>query len=286
MTPGAHTEEAWTTIIKPTNSWFDINLRELWAYRDLVLLFVRRDFVAQYKQTILGPLWFFIQPLLTSLVFTVLFGRIAKITTDGIPDFLFYLSGIVCWGFFSASLTQTSDTFVANASIFGKVYFPRLAVPVSIAISSLLKFFIQFGVFLIFWVYFFLKGSSVALSSWLIALPLLVFQMGLLAIGCGILVSSLTTRYQDLRHMVGFGVNLWMYATPVIYPLSVIPEHLRLLVALNPMVAVIEAFRMGFLGVSSVTGTYMVIGWAVTLISLLAGLILFYRVEKTFMDTV
>ncbi|MGB6067530.1 MAG: ABC transporter permease [Desulfomonilaceae bacterium] len=282
----ARTEEEWTTVIDPRVRWFDVSLRELWAYRDLVLLFVRRDFVAQYKQTILGPLWFFIQPLLTTLVFTVIFGKIAKIPTDGIPSFLFYLSGTVCWGFFSACLTQTSDTFVANASVFGKVYFPRLAVPVSIAISSLFKFFIQFGLFLIFLVYFSLKGSSVALSIWVIALPLLVFQMGLLAIGCGILVSSLTTRYQDLRHVVGFGIQLWMYATPVVYPLSVIPEHLRLWVAINPMVAVVEAFRLGFLGVSSLTCTYVVIGWTVSLIILLTGLVLFSRVEKRFMDMV
>jgi lipopolysaccharide transport system permease protein len=286
VTPDAHTEEAWTTIIRPGNTWFDVSLREFWAYRDLVWLFVRRDFVANYKQTILGPLWYFVQPLLTTVVFTFVFGRIAKISTDGIPDFLFYLSGTVCWGFFSGCLTLTSDTFVANAAMFGKVYFPRLAVPVSTAISGLFKFFIQLGLFLIFLAYFSLSGSSVAPSIWVIALPLFVLQMSLLAIGCGILVSSLTTRYQDLRHAVLIGVQLWMYATPVVYPLSAVPEHLRLWVALNPMVAVIEAFRLGFLGVSSLTGIYVVIGWVVTLIILLIGLTLFSRVEKTFMDTV
>lgn len=286
VTPDARTEEAWTTIIRPRNLWFDVNLRELWEYRDLVLLFVRRDLVAQYKQTILGPLWFFVQPLLTTFVFTVVFGRIAKIPTDGIPDFLFYLSGTVCWGFFSMCLTLTSDTFVANAGVFGKVYFPRLTVPVSIAIAGLLRFLIQVGLFLVFLVYFSIRGSSVAISIWIIAFPLLIFQMGLLAIGSGLLVSSLTTRYQDLRHLVVLGIQLWMYATPVVYPLSIVPEHLRLWVALNPMVAVVEAFRLGFLGVSSLTGLYVVIGWAVTLVILLIGVTLFSRVEKTFMDTV
>lgn len=278
--------DQWTTIIRPRSRWFDVNLAELWQYRDLIRLFVRRDFVAQYKQTILGPLWFFIQPLLTTVVFTVVFGRIAKIPTDGIPDFLFYLSGTVCWQYFSTSLIQNSDTFVANAGVFGKVYFPRLAVPVSIVISGVFKFLIQFGLFLIFLVYFFLKGSSVGLSIWAIALPLLIIQMGLLGIGCGILVSSLTTKYQDLRHVVAFGVQLWMYATPVVYPLSIVPERLRDVFALNPMVAVVETFRLGFVGVSAINGAYVAISWAVTLAILVIGLARFSSVEKTFMDTV
>jgi len=281
----ARTEEAWTTIIRPRNPWFDVNLRELWAYRDLVLLFVRRDFVTVYKQTILGPLWFLIQPLLTTLVFTIVFGKIARIPTDGIPDVLFYLSGIVCWGYFANCLTQTSDTLSGNAFIFGKVYFPRLVVPVSLVISGILKFLVQLGLFLIFFLYFFLKGSTVGFSIWLLALPALIIQMGLIGMGCGVLVSSLTTRYQDLKHVVVFGVQLWMYATPVVYPLSVVPEHLRTFLAFNPMVAVVETFRLGFLGASGLTGTYVAISWAVTLIILFIGLTLFSRVEKTFMDT-
>ena len=184
----------WTTIIRPRSRWLDVDFAELWQYRDLIRLFVRRDFVAQYKQTILGPLWFFIQPLLTTLVFTLVFGRIAGIPTDGIPDFLFYLSGTVCWQYFSTSLILNSDTFVSNAGVFGKVYFPRLAVPLSIVISGVFKFLIQFGLFLIFLLYFFLKGSAVGLSIWAITLPLLVVQMALLGAGCGILVSSLTTN--------------------------------------------------------------------------------------------
>ncbi len=278
--------DQWTTIIGPSRPWFHVDLAELWRYRELVALFVHRDFVAQYKQTILGPVWFFIQPLLTTLVFTVVFGRIAKIPTEGVPDFLFYLSGTVCWGFFAACLTPISDTFVANSAVFGKVYFPRLVVPISIAISSLLKFFIQFALFLVFLLYFSLSGSSASLSIWVIALPFLIFQMGLFAIGCGILVSSLTTRYQDLRHIVSFGVQLWMYATPVVYPLSVVPERMRPIMALNPLMSVVEAFRLGFLGVSSLTGTYVLIGWGVTVVILMTGLALFSHVEKTFMDTV
>jgi lipopolysaccharide transport system permease protein len=278
--------DQWTIIIRPRSSWFDINLAELWQYRDLIRLFVRRDFVAQYKQTLLGPLWFFVQPLLTTVVFTMVFGRIANIPTDGVPDFLFYLSGTVCWQYFSTSMILNADTFVLNAGMFGKVYFPRLAVPVSIVISGVFKFLIQFGLFLIFLLYFFLKGSSVGLSIWAIALPLLLIQMGLLGIGCGILVSSLTTKYQDLRHVVAFGVQLWMYATPVVYPLSVVPEHLRDVFALNPMMAVVETFRLGFVGVSAINGTYVAISWAVTLAILVIGLARFSSVEKTFMDTV
>ncbi len=279
-------DDQWTTIIRPPSHWFNVNLAELWQYRDLVWLFVRRDFVAQYKQTILGPVWFLLQPLLTTIVFTVVFGRIASIPTDGVPDFLFYLSGTVCWQYFSTSLILNSDTFVSNAGVFGKVYFPRLAVPVSIAISGVFKFLIQFSLFLIFLLYFFLNGSSVGLSIWAIALPLWVVQMGLLGVGCGILVSSLTTKYQDLRHVVAFGVQLWMYATPVVYPLSVVPERSRDLFALNPMMAVVEGFRLGFVGVSAINGKYVAISWVVTLTILLIGLARFSSVEKTFMDTV
>jgi len=282
---GAGTDE-WTIIIRPRSHWFDVSLAELWQYRDLIRLLVRRDFVAQYKQTILGPSWFLIQPLLTTLVFTVVFGRIANIPTDGIPDFLFYLSGTVCWGYFSTSLILNADTFVANAGVFGKVYFPRLVVPLSVVISGLFKFLIQFGLFLIFFLYFFLKGSSVGLSIWAIALPLLVLQMSLLGVGCGILVSSLTTKYQDLRHLVNFGVQLWMYFTPVVYPLSAVPESMRVVLSLNPMVAVVEGFRLGFVGVSALNGKYVVISWGVTLAILLIGLARFNSVEKTFTDTV
>ncbi len=283
---GVQEASRWTIIIRPRHPWFHFDVRELWSYQDLIKLFVWRDFVAQYKQTILGPLWFFLQPLFTTIVFTVVFGRIAKIPTDGIPDFLFYLSGTVCWGYFAACLTETSDTFVKNAGIFGKVYFPRLVVPISIGISNIFKFLIQFALFLVFLIYYYSKGAAITPNLWVMALPLLIMQMGLLGIGCGILVSSMTTKYRDLSLVVTFGVQLWMYATPVVYPLSQIPEKYRNLFALNPMMAVVEAFRSAFLGTGSLTPQYVAISWLMTLTLLGLGLVLFSRVEKTFMDTV
>jgi lipopolysaccharide transport system permease protein len=279
-------EEQWTTVIRPRNEWFYCNLKELWAYRDLVLLFVRRDFVAQYKQTILGPLWFFLTPLFTTGVMTIVFGKIAQIPTDGIPSFLFYLSGTVCWGYFSGCFTETSNTFVANAHILGKVYFPRLVIPISGVISQIFKFLIQFGLFLGFLLYFYMKGSSLSGSVAVFALPLLALQMGLLSLGCGIIVSSMTTKYRDLTIVVGFGIQLWMYATPVVYPLSQIPEHFRNYFAINPMVGVIETFRLAFLGVSVIALPQIAISWIVTLLLLVTGLVLFTKVERTFMDTV
>lgn len=276
----------WTTIIRPRYPWFHLDVAELWRYGDLIRLFVRRDFVAQYKQTILGPLWFFLQPLFTTLMFTLVFGKIAKIPTDGIPNFLFYLSGTVCWGYFAACLTETSDTFVKNAGIFGKVYFPRLVVPISIATSNIFKFLIQFGLFLAFLLYYYQGGAAVTPTLWALALPLLLVQMALLGIGCGILISSMTTKYRDLTLVVGFGVQLWMYATPVVYPLSQIPEKFRYFFVLNPMVAVVEGFRLAFLGTSSLTPQYVAVSLLMTLTLLGLGLVLFSRVEQTFMDTV
>jgi lipopolysaccharide transport system permease protein len=284
--PAALNEGQWTTIIRPRHPWFHLEVGEVWRYRDLVRLFVRRDFVAQYKQTILGPLWFFLQPLFTTLVFTVVFGRIAKIPTDGIPDFLFYLSGTVCWGYFSACLVETSDTFVKNAPIFGKVYFPRLVVPVAVVISNVLKFSIQFLLFLFFLIYYYQGGAPVAANLWVAALPLLMVQMALLGLGCGILVSSLTTKYRDLSLVVSFGVQLWMFATPVVYPLSQIPEAYRKILVLNPMTAVVESFRLAFLGASSIEPQDVVLSLAVTVTLLFLGLVFFSRIEKTFMDTV
>ncbi len=279
-------DEQWTTIIRPRNGWFDIDLGELWRYRDLIRLFVRRDFVAQYKQTILGPLWFVIQPLFTTLVFTIIFGRVAKIPTDGAPAFLFFLAGTVCWSYFSLCLTQTADTFVTNAHIFGKVYFPRLVIPISIVISNLLKWLIQFGLFLGFLFYFMLKSGPITVSAWALVTPLLLIQMGLLSLGCGILVSSMTTRYQDLRHVVAFGAQLWMYATPIVYPLSQIPEGYRLWFLLNPMTAIVESFRYAFLGTSAVTLNYVLISVGITALLVFLGIVSFSRVEKTFVDTV
>lgn len=279
-------EEEWTTVIRPRHPWFHLELSELWRYRDLVRLSVRRDFVAQYKQTILGPLWFFLQPLFTTLVFTLVFGRIAKIPTDGIPDFLFYLSGTVCWAYFSACLVETSDTFVKHAGVMGKVYFPRLVVPLALVISNILKFLIQFCLFLAFLFYYYFQGAAIASNWWILTLPLLILQMGCLGLGCGIIISSLTTKYRDLSMLVNFGVQLWMFATPVVYPLSQIPEAYRGIFLLNPMTAVVEGFRLAFLGASSVTLPDVVLSVSVTLILLFFGLVLFTRIEKTFMDTI
>jgi lipopolysaccharide transport system permease protein len=279
-------EEPWTTVIRPHHPWLRLDLLEIWRYRDLVGLFVRRDFVALYKQTILGPLWFILQPLFTTLVFTVIFGKIAKIPTDGIPDFLFYFSGTVCWGYFADCLTSTSNTFVNNANLFGKVYFPRIVVPISIVISNILKFAIQFALFLCFLGIYYFRGAAIQPNWLIVALPLIVLQMGLLGIGCGILVSSLTTKYRDLALVVGFGMQLWMFATPVVYPLSRIPQRYQAYFVLNPMTSVIESFRQAFLGVSSLNPTYVVMGWLITLAFLFGGIVLFNRIEKTFMDTV
>jgi lipopolysaccharide transport system permease protein len=276
----------WTAIIKPVAGWFDIHLAELWRYRDLIMLFVRRDFVAIYKQTILGPLWFLLQPLFTTIVFTVIFGKIARIPTDGLPQVLFYLSGVVTWNYFANCLNKTSDTFVANAGIFGKVWFPRLSVPISIVISNLITFAIQFILFLGFWVYFLLSGSTIDPQPLILILPLLILQMAALGLGCGIIVSSLTTKYRDLTQLVGFGVQLWMFATPVVYPISRIPARFQWIIALNPMAPIIELFRYSFLGAGTIIPWQIGLSIGNTLIILFIGIILFSRVEKSFMDTV
>jgi lipopolysaccharide transport system permease protein len=278
--------DIWTTIIRPRTGRFDIDLAGLWRYRDLIMLFVRRDFIAVYKQTILGPLWFLVQPLTSTIVFTIIFGKVARIPTDGLPPILFYMSGIVSWNYFAACLTKTSDTFVSNASIFGKVYFPRLTIPVSIVITNLITFAIQFGLFSLFLGYFYFRGAAVKPNVIILFTPLLLLQMAALGLGFGILVSSMTTKYRDLAYAVGFGIQLWMYATPVVYPLSQIPQKWQWLYALNPMVTVIETFRLAFLGTGMVHYGQCVLSLAVTLAILIVGIILFSRVEKTFMDTV
>ncbi|MDD4577352.1 MAG: ABC transporter permease [Anaerolineaceae bacterium] len=225
--PSSIQEEDWDLIITPRKKWWDLQLRDVWHYRDLISLFVRRDFVSRYKQTILGPLWLIIQPILNSLVYTVIFGNIAQLPTDGLPQMLFYLSGTVLWSYFSNCLTGTSQTFISNAHLFGKVYFPRLVTPISIVISNLITLAIQFGLFMAFWLFFYFSGADIRLTSWAFALPLLVLLMAGLGLGFGIIISSLTTKYRDLNYLVGFGVSLWMYATPIIYPVSSIPEKWR-----------------------------------------------------------
>jgi lipopolysaccharide transport system permease protein len=276
----------WTSIIRPVSGWFDIHLRELWRYRDLIMLFVRRDFIAVYKQTILGPLWFLLQPLFTTIVFTVIFGKIAKIPTDGLPQIIFYLSGVVAWNYFASCLNKTSDTFVANAGIFGKVWFPRLSVPISIVISNLITFAIQFILFLGFWFYFLLIGSTINPQPLILILPLLILQMAAIGLGCGIIISSLTTKYRDLTQLVGFGVQLWMFATPVVYPISRIPAKFQWIIALNPMAPIVELFRYSFLGAGTIIPWQIGLSIFNTIIILVIGIVLFSRIEKSFMDTV
>jgi len=286
MNKSSGQNEHWDTIIKPVNSWFRIDIKELWQYRFLIWLFVRRDFVTFYKQTILGPLWYILQPLATTLVFTIIFGRVAKISTDGLPPFLFYMAGNVMWGYFSTCLTTTSNTFIGNSKIFGKVYFPRLTVPISVVIVNFIQFFIQFSLFLGFYIYFYSHGSPLHPQIWIAALPVLLLQMALFSLGVGILISSMTTKYKDLRFALGFLVQLWMYGTPIVYPLSQIPDWLLKYYVLNPMVAIVESFRLAFLGTSSIQWYQIGLSWLITLIVLIAGLVMFNRIEKTFMDTV
>ena len=277
---------SWDMVIKPKTGWFDINLKELWQYRDLIGMFAKRDFITFYKQTILGPLWYIIQPLMTTVVFTVIFGNFAKIPTDGIPPFLFYLAGNVVWGYFANTLRQTSDTFNANASIFGKVYFPRLTVPAAVSLVNFAQFFIQLALFIGFYFYFMAKGTPITPSWWILAVPLLLLQMAILTFGIGILLSSLTTKYKDLKFAMGFVIQLWMYASPIVYPLSQVPEKYRTLYVLNPMVSIVESFRYAFLGSGAIRMDHILISWAVTIVCLVAGIILFSKIEKTFMDTV
>lgn len=279
-------EQKWTTVIKPRTGWFDVDLRELSRYKDLISLFVKRNFVTMYKQTILGPLWVVINPLLTTLIMTIVFGNIAKIPTDGVPQFLFYMAGTTAWGYFSNCLLTTSNTFVSNANIFGKVYFPRLTTPISVVLTNLIQFSVQLILFLCFTAYFMLKGSNIQPNIWVLFTPILILQMAIIGLGFGIIISSLTTKYRDLAVLVNFGVQLWMYATPVVYPVSQVPEKWQGLYMLNPMASVVETFRYAFLGSGSIKPVYILSSLISTFLVLALGIILFSRIEKTFMDTV
>lgn len=279
-------EEKWDLIIEPKRKWWDLQLHEVWRYRDLVFMFVRRDFVAQYKQTILGPVWFLIQPIMTSLTFTVIFGNIANLPTDGVPQFLFYLSGTVVWNYFAKCLRSTSETFITNANIFGKVYFPRLVMPISVVISNIITFMIQFVMFLAFLLYYMKIGAQVQPTSAALLLPVLILLMAGLGLGFGIIISSLTTKYRDLHFLVAFGVNLWMYVTPVIYPKSTIPESLRWIADLNPLTPIVETFRTIFLGVGALDWGALAYSAGCMLLVFIVGVLLFNHVEKTFIDTV
>jgi lipopolysaccharide transport system permease protein len=278
--------ENWTKIIRPKRGIFDLRLRALWRARDLIMLFVWRDFVSIYKQTILGPLWFFIQPILTTVVFTVIFGNIAKLSTDGVAPFLFYMAGNTIWSYFSTCLMNTSNTFTANAGLFGKVYFPRLSIPISVAISNLISFSIRMVMFLLFWLYYFFYGSGIHPNWWILSLPFLVLVMALMGLGSGIIISSLTTKYRDLQQLVGFGVQLMMYATPVIYPLSSIQGPWRMLILINPMTPIVEVFRLAFLGTSAINPIWLIYSACSAIIVFIAGVLIFNHVENTFMDTV
>jgi lipopolysaccharide transport system permease protein len=286
----ATSAESWDLEIKPQSHLLDINLKEVWKYRDLLWMFVKRDFTAQYKQTILGPLWHFIQPLFTTIVFLVVFTNIAKISTDGVPPVLFYMSGITIWNYFSSCLNATSNTFVANAGIFGKVYFPRLVIPLSTVMSNIVKFGIQFLLLLAVMLWYKISSTSLNLSqplSTLVLIPAIIAIMAGLGLGLGIIISSMTTKYRDLTVLIGFAVQLLMYATPVVYPLSTITsDKLRFWITLNPLTPLLEAFRYAMLGVGSfdVASFGYSIGFMV--ITLFIGLLIFSKVEKTFMDTV
>ena len=279
-------EKNWLEIIRPKRNLFDVNLRELWHYRDLIILFVRRDFVSKYKQTILGPLWFIIQPLLTTLMFVVVFGNVAGFSTDGLPKVLFYFSGLVGWNYFSQSLTATSNVFVTNANIFGKVYFPRLSLPISIVISNLLQFIIQFIFLLLFIIYYAFKGVPINLSMHLFLLPVLIFMLAGLGLGFGIIISSLTTKYRDLTYLVTFGVQLFMYFTPVIYPLSSLSGTYKSIIVLNPLTSIIEAFKFVMLGIGDLSYGGLLYSVAFLIVSLIIGVLVFNKVEQSFMDTV
>ena len=280
------TQNSWDEVIKPVHGWFNINIKEIIRYWNLILLFVRRDFVIFYKQTVLGPLWYIIQPLFNTLVFTLIFGKVAKIPTDGIPPFIFYLSGTVVWSYFSSCLNQTGKTFVSNAQIFGKVYFPRVTVPISIAITAVFQFLIQFTIFLVFFIYFWYAGTDIKPNIYVLTLPLIVLHMAVLSVGMGLIISAATAKYRDLSFAMGFLIQLWMYMTPVVYPLSEVPDKFKIFILINPMTAVVESFRGAFLGVSTLTLGDLILSISITVVFFFLGIIVFSRVEKTFMDTV
>jgi lipopolysaccharide transport system permease protein len=279
------TAEQWDSVIESRHSLFDINLKELWHYRDLLVLFVRRDFVTVYKQTILGPLWFFIQPLLTTITFTIIFGNVAQLSTDGAPKVVFYMAGITLWGYFSTCLTTVSGVFNANAGIFGKVYFPRLIMPLTIVISNLMKFGVQFLLFVCFVGYFTLQ-NQIHPNSWILLTPLIIVLMALISMGIGLILSSMTTKYKDLNQLIGFGVQLFMYATPVIYPSSSVPSTYQWVVELNPLVGLFDYMRFAYLGVGEFTILDLVYPSLFSIVILAIGVLVFNKTQKTFMDTV
>ena len=279
----------WDLVIKGHTSLFDLKFKDLWDYRDLLLLFVKRDFVSFYKQTILGPLWFFIQPIFTTIVFSFVFGNLAGISTDGLPKYLFYLTGITAWNYFSDCLSKTSTVFRDNANIFGKVYFPRLIMPLSIVVSNLVRFGVQFSLMICMMIYFYffpVQGTSFHITNAIFLFPILVILMALLGLGLGLIITAMTTKYRDLTFLVTFGVQLLMYGTTVIYPLSAAPSKYKFFLEFNPMTSIIEAFRYGFLGKGEFTIWSISRSAIITVVILFAGIIIFNKTEKNFVDTI
>lgn len=284
-------EQKFSTVIVPKTGWFDLNLKEVLKYRDLIFLFVKRNFVSRYKQTILGPAWAIIQPFLTTVMFTLIFGNIAGLAPGGVPSFVFYLSGTVMWGYFSGCLTSTANTFVANSHTMGKVYFPRLVMPISSVLSQLINFAIQYAFLLGFLVYYVVTGAGVEPNGWILMTPVLLLQLAMLSLGFGVIISAMTTKYRDLAMLVGFGVQLWMYATPVAYDMFSMGAFApggkwHTLYMCNPVTPIVNLFRYAYLGIGSVDWNYYFLSWGVTVVVLFVGIVLFNRVEKTFMDTV
>lgn len=279
-------QEHWDLYIKPHSKWYDLRLAEIFRYKDLLFLFVRRDFVSLYKQTILGPLWFFIQPIITALTFTVIFGNMAKISTDGLPQILFYMCGITLWNYFADTLTKTSDTFSANANIFGKVYFPRMIIPLSIVVSNLIKLGVQFILFTSVWIYYLVSSDLVHPNATIALVPFLIILMGFMGLSFGIIISSMTTKYRDLKFLVTFGIQLLMYASPIVYPLSIVPEKYKWIILANPITSVIETFKYAFMGVGEFNWLHLGYSFGFTLILFFISLIIFHKVEKSFMDTI
>jgi lipopolysaccharide transport system permease protein len=281
------THEHWDLRIRPNSPLFDLHLRDVWNYRDLLALLVRRDFVSFYKQTILGPVWFFLQPLLTTVMYVFIFGRLAGLSTDGLPQPLFYLTGIVAWNYFAECLTKTSSVFRDNANIFGKVYFPRLIMPLSIVVSNLVRFGVQFVLLICMLFYYVIfEGFKIEANIYLLLLPVMIFIMAILGLGSGMIISAMTTKYRDLAFLVTFGVQLLMYATPVIYPLSTASPAVKGIIAANPMTPVLEGIRIGLLGKGDMSMASLVYALVSSVVILISGIIVFNRVEKTFIDSV
>lgn len=275
----------WTNVISSDHSLFKLNLKEVWDYRDLVYMFVKRDFVSSFKQTILGPLWFFINPIFTTVVYLIVFGNIANLSTDGAPKILFYLAGVTLWNYFSSSLGGTSNVFVGNAGIFGKVYFPRLVMPITIVISNLMRFGVQFLLFIVVFFYYWYKGE-VTPNWWVLFTPIFILMMSLFALGVGMIFSSLTTKYRDLSMLLTFGISLYMYATPVIYPTSMLPSKIQPYAIYNPLTGIFEGFKYAWMGVGEFNPIMLVYSTIIILILLAIGTVIFNKVEKGFMDTV